>query len=185
MVVDRQTSQQEGCQTRPQNAISLEVEMEDDIKHPTYTPESTQLAGEAWSWRQPEFVDRQTGQQEGCQYTPENITSLEEELDDDIKHPAYTAEPENTQLEQTSRVDQTVKMRNIQTKDCVIRGKVNLDNIPNINCNSSLVKKQPAKISMDCNWSGKWTNGGRIGWGRKRKGENLTRTKTKKLRLCP
>ena len=72
--------------------------MEDDIKHPPYTPvpESTQLAGEAWSWRQPESVDRQTNQQEGCQYTPENITSLEEELDDDIKHPAYTAEPENT-----------------------------------------------------------------------------------------
>ena len=187
MVVDRQTSQQEGCQTRPENIISLEVEMEDDIKHPPYTPvpESTQLAGEAWSWRQPESVDRQTNQQEGCQYTPKNITSLEEELDDDIKHPAYTAEPENTQLEQTSRVDQTGKMRIIQNKDYFIRGKVNLDDIPNSNCNSSLVKKQPAKISTDCNWSGKWTNGGRIGWGRKRKGENLTSTKTKKLRLCP
>ena len=195
MVVDRQTNQQEGCQTRPENTISLEVKMEDGIKYPAYTPvpENTQLAREAWSWRQPESVDIQTNQQEGCQYTPENITSLEEELDDDIKHPAYTAELENTQLEQTSRVDQTVKIRNIQNKDCFMRGKVmskletfkNLDNIPNSNCNSSLVKKQPAKISADCNWSKKWTNGDRIGCGRKRKGENLTSTKTKKLRLCP
>ena len=66
--------------------------MDDDIKHPACTPDpdNTQPAGEAWSWRQPEFVDRRTGQQEGCQYTPENINSLEEELDDDIKYPAYT-----------------------------------------------------------------------------------------------
>ena len=52
MDVDRQTSQQEGCQTRPENTTSLEAELDDDIKHPTYTPdpESTQPDREAWSW---------------------------------------------------------------------------------------------------------------------------------------
>ena len=95
-------------------------------------------------------------------------------------------------LEQSSRVDQTVKTMNIPNIDCFLRGKVTstkerfnqLDNIPNSNYNSSLLKKQPAKISADCDWSRKWANGDRIRCARKRKGEILTSTKTKKLRCA-
>ena len=50
--------------------------------------------------------------------------------------------------------------------------------------NVHLFIKQPAKISKDCDWSRNWTNSDEVKYVRKRKEEELTSIKTKKLRIC-
>ena len=81
-----------------------------------------------------------------------------------IKHPADTPYPEN----------------NIPNLNCLLRGnfaKERLENINNIP-NNNLFMKQPAKISVDCDWSRNWTNNDEVQYARKRKGEELTSIKT-------
>ena len=183
--LDMQTSQQEGCQTWQDNVSSHWDEMQGDLD---YDIHKSHPAGGVMTGIP---LDMQTSQQEGCQTWSEDVSSHWEEMPDlpstpdmtnmtnrkhlvvtrmrNIKHPADTPYPEN----------------NIPNLNCWLRGnfaKESLENIKNIP-NNNLFMKQPAKISADCDWSN-LTNSEEVRYVRKRKGEELTSTKTKKLRIC-
>ena len=81
-------------------------------------------------------------------------------------------------LEKSSGGGPASKTTKIPNVDCIQMGKVSKV--------KERFEQQPAKISAVCDWSRKMTNSdkvSKVSGAKKRKGEELMQTKTKKLRL--